>query len=56
VFDYCGVLTDHGANDWSNYASRAGRDSHPSSAGNHRAAEAFVPFLVEAWRMHQAGS
>jgi hypothetical protein len=56
VFDYYGVLTDHGATNWSAYPTQAGRDSHPSSAGNRRAAEAFVPFLAEAWRTYQAGS
>jgi hypothetical protein len=56
VFDYYGVLTDHGATNWSAYPTQAGRDSHPSSAGNRRAAEAFVPFLIEAWRTSRAES
>jgi hypothetical protein len=54
VFDYFGFLTDQGASGWSAYPTKDGRDSHPSSAGNRRAAEAFVAFLDQAWRAHQA--
>jgi len=56
VFDYYDVLTNHGATNWSAFPTQAGRDSHPSSDGNRRAAEAFVPFLAEAWRGFRAGS
>jgi hypothetical protein len=55
VFDYYDVLTDHGTTNWSAYPTQAGRDSHPSTDGNRRAAEAFVPFLCETWRVFQAG-
>jgi hypothetical protein len=49
VFDYYDLLAgDDGAN-WS-----IGGDSHPSAAGNRRAAAAFVPFLQNAWQAHQA--
>ncbi len=48
VFDYYDILTDGGRSDWSRYPTRDGRDSHPSSRGNSRAAEAFLPFLEEA--------
>ena len=48
VFDYYDILTGGGASNWSAYPTRGGRDSHPSSEGNRRAAEAFVPFLREA--------
>jgi len=45
VFDYYDVLTDHGRSDWSIYGSNGGSDSHPSSVGNTKAADEFVPFL-----------
>lgn len=51
VFDLYHVLTDDGASNFSRYPSgRLGRDSHPSSEGNRKAAEAFVPFLNRAVR------
>ena len=50
VFDYYDVLTDGGASNLSCYPTGGGFDSHPSSAGNQRAAEAFVPFLEAAAR------
>ena len=54
VFDYYDILTGHGETDWSAYPTYDGRDSHPSSEGNRQAAEAFVPFLEEALRRHEA--
>jgi hypothetical protein len=53
VFDYYDVLTDCGKTDFSQYPSDAGYDSHPSRAGNEKAADAFIPFLNRAVR--QAG-
>jgi len=51
VFDLYDVLTDHGASDFSRYPTgSAGDDSHPSSEGNQKATEAFVPFLNRAVR------
>ena len=50
VFDYYDVLTGAGRSNLSVYGSAGGRDSHPSSAGNRLAAEAFVPFLNRAAR------
>ena len=50
VFDYYDVLTGNGRSNLSVYGSVGGRDSHPSSEGNHLAAEAFVPFLNQAAR------
>jgi lysophospholipase L1-like esterase len=50
VFDYYGVLTEDGASNLSRYATGNGEDSHPSAAGNHRAAERLVPFLNRAVR------
>jgi len=50
VFDYYDILTDHGASDLSRYPTDDGHDSHPSHAGNEKAAEAFVPFLNRAVR------
>jgi hypothetical protein len=49
VFDYFGVLTGEGSN-LSRYATGDGSDSHPSTEGNTRATEAFVPFLNRAVR------
>ncbi|MGC4114798.1 MAG: hypothetical protein QM765_09345 [Myxococcales bacterium] len=51
VFDYFDVLTG-GLADVAAFPS-AGGDSHPSSEGNRRATEEFVPFLARAW--HRAG-
>ena len=50
VFDYYDILTDHGASDFCRYPTGGGYDSHPSHAGNQKAAEAFVPFLNRAVR------
>jgi len=50
VFDYYDALTDEGASNLSRYATEDGTDSHPSSAGNAKAARAFVPFLNRAVR------
>jgi hypothetical protein len=48
VFDYYGVLTD-GTSSLARYVPEDG-DSHPTSAGNRKAAEAFVPFLNRSVR------
>ncbi len=48
VFDYYDVLTEGGKSNWSRFATRDGRDSHPSREGNALAAEVFVPFLAES--------
>ena len=48
VFDYYDILTGHGQTNWSAYPTRDGRDSHPDAEGNRLAAEAFVPFLLQA--------
>jgi hypothetical protein len=45
VFDYYDVLTGNGRSDLSLYPTGDGTDDHPSSEGNRRAAETFVPFL-----------
>jgi len=49
VFDYYDVLTGSEGN-LSAFASKDGRDSHPSSEGNRLASERFVPFLNQAVR------
>lgn len=49
VFDYFDVLTG-GDGDLLAYPTGGGVDSHPSSEGQRRAAEAFVPFLNRAVR------
>jgi hypothetical protein len=53
VFDLYGALTDDGASDFSRYPAGGGTDSHPTSAGNRKAAERLVPFVNRALR--QAG-
>lgn len=45
VFDYYDVLTDFGKSNWSVYPTREGKDSHPSSEGNSKAARDLVKFL-----------
>lgn len=51
VFDYYDILTDEGASNFLRYPTGAdGSDSHPSAAGNTKAAQAFVPFLNRAVR------
>ncbi len=53
VFDYYDVLTGHGQSNWSMYPTGGGKDSHPSAAGNTKAAQEFVPFINRA--VHRAG-
>jgi len=48
VFDYYDVLTGRGSSDYAVFPTHDGRDSHPSSEGNERAATAFLPFLAAA--------
>jgi hypothetical protein len=48
VFDYYGVLSEGNDKGYSAYATRGGHDSHPSSEGNQKAAEAFMPFIEAA--------
>jgi hypothetical protein len=50
VFDYYDILTGEGAANLSVYPTGDGFDSHPSSAGNQRAAEAFERLLNRAVR------
>jgi hypothetical protein len=50
AFDLFDVLTDRGASDLSRYPTGGGSDSHPSRAGNERAAREFVAFLDGAVR------
>ncbi len=50
VFDYYDILTENGRSNWSRYPTGRGRDSHPSSEGNSRAAQVFIPFLNKAVR------
>ncbi len=48
VYDYYDVLTDHGKSNWSMYPTGNGRDSHPSSEGNAKAAKDLAPFINKA--------
>jgi len=48
VFDLYDVLTDGGASNWSCYPSRQGKDSHPNSEGNTRAAQELIRFFKKS--------
>ncbi len=50
VFDLYDALTDHGASNFSRYATGGGLDSHPSSEGNAKVAPELVSFLNRAVR------
>lgn len=50
VFDYYDILTGHGKSNLAEYPTWDGNDSHPSRAGNEKAAEAFLPMLNQATR------
>lgn len=50
VFDLYDLLTDGGKSDFLAYPTGGGTDSHPSRAGNERAAAEMVPFLNRAVR------
>ena len=50
VFDYYDALTGDGKSNHLQYPTGDGTDSHPSSAGNARVADRFVPFLNRAVR------
>jgi hypothetical protein len=50
VFDLFDLLTDGGKSDFLAYPTGGGTDSHPSRAGNERAAAEMVPFLNRAVR------
>ena len=51
VFDLYDVLTDSGASNFSRFPSGPrGDDDHPSSEGNQKATDLFVPFLNRAIR------
>jgi hypothetical protein len=53
VFDYFDILTGGGTSDFCAFPTGNGYDSHPSSEGNQKAADAFVPFLNRA--IHRSG-
>lgn len=48
VFDYYEVLRDGNPEGYTNHATRGGRDPHPSSEGNQKAADAFMPFIEQS--------
>lgn len=50
VFDYYDVLTNKGESNFSLYGSKGNTDNHPSSEGNAKTADEFVPFLNQAVR------
>jgi hypothetical protein len=52
VFHFYDLLTDHGASDFSRYASGDGTDNHPNHQGLAKAAAALVPFINRA--LHRA--
>ena len=45
VFDLYDILTGKGESNWTKYATRDGKNSHPNAEGNAKAAEEFIPFL-----------
>lgn len=49
VFDLYDVLTDYGKSNWSQYPTRGGKDSHPSSEGNTKASMELVTFIKWAF-------
>lgn len=48
VFDYYGELSEGHPEGYSSYPTGNGSDSHPSSDGNQKAADAFMPFIEAA--------
>ena len=50
VFDYYDILTDGGKSNWTQYPTRDGKNSHPSSKGNSIVADEFVNFINRAVR------
>jgi len=48
VFDYYDVLRAGNPEGYTSYPTRDGRDPHPSSEGNQKAADAFMPFIEAA--------
>lgn len=50
VFDYYDILTREGESNWTKYATREGKNSHPNFEGNQKAAERFIDFINRAVR------
>ena len=50
VFDYYDILTGKGQSNWTKYSTRDGKNSHPNSEGNTKAATEFINFINRAVR------
>jgi len=50
VFDLYDILTDNGVSNWAQYSTRNGKNSHPNSQGNTKAAKQFVEFINQSVR------
>ena len=45
VFDYYDILTEKGQSNWTKFPTREGKNSHPNSEGNTKAATEFIGFI-----------
>jgi len=50
VFDLYDILTGEGDSNWTKYPTRDGKNSHPNSEGNTKAATEFIDFINKAVR------
>ena len=50
VFDLYDILTGEGESNWTKYPTRDGKNSHPNSEGNTKAATEFINFINRAVR------
>ena len=50
VFDFYDILTARGKSNWAEFPTRGGKNSHPNSQGNSKAAQEFIPFINQAVR------
>ena len=48
VFDYYDILTGKGQSNWTKYPTLDGKNSHPNSEGNTKAATEFINFINRA--------
>jgi hypothetical protein len=50
VFDLYDILTGERESNWTKYATREGKNSHPNSEGNKKGAERFIYFINRSVR------
>jgi len=48
VYDHYDALTGYGKSNWLVYPTGGGKDSHPSTEGNTKSAQEFIPFINKA--------